>query len=141
MVKELQLRQGGHCNTLRYIAIEDCLEADIGELNSCFLSVSLHHDDKLIRKIAEKLFSLGCRDYSFVGSAGFHWETEFDMFDCDRDVPEDDWATTSVYETLRDFAEMLDIAGSSSRCLFIYDNTTTLLEVQHLLLDIWEEDS
>lgn len=139
MVKELQLRQGDHCNTLRYIAIEDCFEADIGELNSCFFSVSLHHDDKLIRKIAEKLFSLGCRDYSFVGTSGLHWENEFDTFDCERNVPEDDWAITSTFETLRDFVEMLDIACSSSHCLFIYDSTTTLLEVQHLLLDIWED--
>lgn len=138
-MKELNFRNGAASKILRYISATDCTLLAVDELDSCFFLVDSECDEADFRKIAEAVFASGCREYSFAGAASFRWECNFDMFDCERDVPEDDWATTSQYENLREFAEMLDIAISSSQCLLVYDNPATLLELQHILLDMWEE--
>ena len=138
-MKVLNFRNGVVSKTLRYISRADCASLSLDELDSCFFLVDTECEEVDFRKIAEAVFASGCREYSFAGAASFRWECNFDMFDCERDVPEDDWATTSQYENLREFAEMLDIAISSSQCLLVYDNPVTLLELQHLLLDMWEE--
>ena len=139
-MKELNYRSGVISRTLHYTSTADCALLALDAIDSCFLLVDTECEEADFRKIAKAVFASGCREYSFAGAASFRWECNFDMFDCERDVPEDDWATTSQYENLREFAEMLDIAISSSQCLLVYDNPATLLELQHLLLDMWEKE-
>ena len=139
-MKELIFRSGGVSKTLHYISTADCALLALDAIDSCFFLVDSECEEGDFRKIAEAVFASGCREYSFAGDASFRWECNFDMFDCERDVPEDNWATTARYENISEFAEMLDIAISSSQCLLVYDNPATLLELQHLLLDMWEKE-
>ena len=102
-MKELNFRSGGVSKTLHYISTADCALLTLDAIDSCFFLVDAECEEGDFRKIAETVFASGCREYSFAGEASFRWECNFDMFDCERDVPEDDWATTARYENINEF--------------------------------------
>jgi len=141
MIKELNFRNGAQSKTLRYVAIQDIVSLSLDKLTSCFFLVDTVCEWANFKKIAAAIFAIGCREFSFAGAASHRWECDFDLYDCDRDAPEDDWATTSHYENISEFLKMLNIAISASECLLIYDTPVSLLALQYQLLDLWEIDS